>query len=477
MKLSTRIFLGYFLIVALAGYFLLKSVRDELRPAVRQSMEETLIDTANLLAEIVERDVENNQIQTGNFSQAVEDFVKRQPGANIWGFSKNAINNRIYVTDENGVVIYDSDDGRDIGKDYSRWNDVYLTLRGQYGARSTKLNPDDEQSSVMHVAAPIVSEGRIIGVLTVSKPNISVLPFIQRTQRNIANAGFVLFAIALLLGWAISAFIATSTRKLAHYADRVAAGEKASLPNISEPELSKLGHAIKSMRSALEGKEYVERYVHTLTHEIKSPLSGIRGASELLSEKMSAEDQARFIKNIREDGKRIQSIIDRLLDLARLEQKQDLDDRKTINVKDMVDSVVESLSSQLQQKEMRCDIELDDNQPISGDPFLIRQAINNILDNAIDFSLESSTITIKGYIENGRYILSFKDQGSGVPDYAQDQIFERFYSLPRPQTGQKSSGLGLSFVREVMLLHDGQVTVSNIEGDTGCLVTLSFPLK
>ncbi len=474
MKLSHRIFLGYFLVVAIAGLFLLKSVRDELRPAVRQSMEETMVEAANLLAEIVEKDVQEGTVSTGNFSHAVQDFLSRQPGARIWGFSKNSTTYRIYITDSKGVVIYDSDDGRAVGEDYSRWNDVYLTLRGQYGARSTKSDPNDETSTVMYVAAPIKHNSEIIGVLTVSKPNMSVLPFIQLSQRNIAQAGIILLVTALLLGWVISGFLARSTRKLADYANAVKEGKKAKLPDISGHELSQLGQAIESMRMALEGKEYVERYVHTLTHEIKSPLSGITGASELLSEDMDIKDRSRFIENIKEDTKRIQNIVNRLLDLVRLEQQQTLEHSKPLDMKKIVEGILVSHTSQFTKKSLKYTVDIQQSDHVYGDPFLIRQAINNVIDNAIDFSPISCTIKISSVCSDAEYTLMIKDHGCGIPAYAEDKIFERFYSLPRPDTGKKSSGLGLSFVKEVMKLHHGRVAINS--DSEGCEVSLIFPI-
>lgn len=68
-------------------------------------------------------------------------------------------------------MIFDSS-GRALGQDYSRWNDVWLTLRGEYGARSSRTDPDDAESSVMYVAAPVIVENRIVGVLSIGKPNL-----------------------------------------------------------------------------------------------------------------------------------------------------------------------------------------------------------------------------------------------------------------------------------------------------------------
>jgi two-component system sensor histidine kinase CreC len=81
----------------------------------------------------------------------LEGLRLAQPGRADLGLAKNQVSHRIYVTDAKGIVLLDSS-GEALGKDYSRWNDVYLTLRGQYGARSTRSDPNDESTSVMHVA-------------------------------------------------------------------------------------------------------------------------------------------------------------------------------------------------------------------------------------------------------------------------------------------------------------------------------------
>lgn len=474
MKLSHRIFLGYFLVVALAGVFLLKSVRDELRPAVRQAMEENMVDTANLLAEIVAKDMQGHPKPSGNFATAVQDFLNRRLDAHIWGLAKNRIAYRIYITDQQGIVVYDSDQGKAIGEDYSQWNDVYQTLQGKYGARSTKANPKDETSSVMYVAAPIMLEGKIIGVLTVSKPNYSVLPFIQLSQRNIAQAGIILLAVALLLGWIISGFLTRSTRRLVSYASEVKQGKKAILPKIAEVELAQLGEAIESMRMALEGKAYVEHYVHTLTHEIKSPLSGIIGACELLSEEMEPEDRKRFIRNIKEDTHRIRYMVDRLLDLAHLESQPSLERQEIVDIARIVADICVACEPLLLKKSLACVINIEAGQYIKGDSFLIRQAIQNLMDNAIDFSPVGGNITLTGKRETQSYVVSIHDQGTGIPDYAREKVFDRFYSLPRPDTGRKSTGLGLAFVKEVMLLHQGEVSI--IAHTPGCKVCLVFKI-
>ena len=222
MPLGVRIFLVYFLFVGLTGYFVLSTVMDEVRPGVRQSTEETLVDTANLLAEILRQDVKNGTLAQSDLPEMLEDYGKRVPQADIWGLRK-AVNHRIYVTDASGKVLLDSA-GVAVGQDYSRWNDVYLTLRGQYGARSSREDPDDPDSSVMYVAAPIKDGGKIIGVVSVAKPNSSLQPYIDRSQRRLAWLGAGLIALGLLVGGLLSWWLSGALRRLTQYAQAVSEG-------------------------------------------------------------------------------------------------------------------------------------------------------------------------------------------------------------------------------------------------------------
>ena len=106
---------------------------------------------------------------------------------------------------------------------------------------------------------------------------------------------------------------------------------------------------------------------------------------------------------------------------------------------------------------------------------MIRQAIANVIQNAIDFSPAGASIVISARSISGRVEFSIQDRGPGVPDYALEQVFERFYSLSRPDNGRKGTGLGLTFVREVARLHGGDATLTNRAGG-GAIATLALPL-
>lgn len=479
MSLSLRIFIIYMLFVALCSYFVLRTVMEEIRPGVRQSTEETLVDTANLLAEFLREPMLNNKINSEFYADIFRAYGQRTPNASIWGVDKFAVNHRIYVTDKLGIVLLDSKNIA-VGQDYSRWNDVYLTLQGKYGARSSHEVDGDESSSIMYVAAPIKNGDEIIGVVSVAKPNRSVQPFIDRTQRRLGILGGGLILLGLLSGAIFSWWLSRELRKLREYAVNVSQGERAILPEskIASGELRQLAQALESMRTELDGKAYIERYVQTLAHELKSPLAGIRAATELLQSPLlqtpqSDEQRQRFISNIDSESLRLQQLIERLLNLALVEQQQSLHDPKPIDLNLLLDELLDNQMARITRQQIEIKKDYTSNAIVIGELFLLRQAINNLLDNALDFSPQIGHISLATRIENNRLLLTITNQGEPIPDFALKRLTERFFSLPRPLTGKKSTGLGLSFVQEVAALHGADLHLSNTPA--GVVAALNFP--
>ena len=472
MRIGLRILLGYFLIVALAAFLLMRVFTQEIKPGVRQAMEDTLADTANVLAELATDDFLAGRIDDGRFASRVRALRERDIGANIWGFRKAQAEYRVYVTDADGIVVFDSA-GRDLGRDYSRWNDVLLTLRGQYGARSTRTDPADDSTSVMHVAAPIRDGNRVVGVLTVAKPNSAIAAFIARSERTILRWGFLLLGTALAVGVLAAWWLSRQLGGLRRYADKVTAGERATLPD-SAGEFADLGRALETMRERLEGKQYVERYVHALTHELKAPLAAVRGASELLESPLPEADRARFATSVREQSERMAQMIDKLLALAAVEHRQRIEQPTDIDVRILIDAAVAPFADGGVQ--LRVDTSDVAGLRIRGDTFLLRQLLSNLVDNACDFSPTDGVVDVEARSDGAQLSIVVADRGPGVPDYALPRVFERFFSLPRPGGRSRSSGLGLAFAAEVAALHGGTVRLENREGGgTRAIVELPLP--
>ncbi|NWF48588.1 two-component system sensor histidine kinase CreC [Hydrogenophaga sp. D2P1] len=478
MRIGLRLLLGFFLVLGLALFVVLRIFLEEVKPGTRLAMEDSLVDAAYALAQLAAPDMKAGTIATGGFAQAMTALPSLKPDADIWGFQKNQIHTRITVTDARGTVVFDSR-GQDLGQDHSRWNDVYKTLRGEYGARSSGENPGDTDQTVMHVAAPIRDGERIIGVLTVARPNHTLEPYIQRSRDRILHWSWGLLGFSLAIGLLFTWWMASSLSRLRGYANAVARGERAELPRMGRlsgnTEFSDLAQAVERMRLKLEDKAYVENYVHTLTHELKSPLAAIRGAAELLQEPLPEAERERFTANIERQTERLQQLIDRLLALADVEQMRGLDAVEPVDLAALTRELMHTAEPRTRRKGLRMIDELGEGGVVQGNRFLIAQALQNLLDNAIDFSPQGGALTLRLQREGDRLNWSVRDEGPGVPDYAMGRIFERFYSLPRSDTQDKSSGLGLCLVKEVSDLHGGEVCVENVESPRGCLATWRLP--
>ena len=242
---------------------------------------------------------------------------------------------------------------------------------------------------------------------------------------------------------------------------------------MSGGELQRLAEAVQKMRTELEGKAYVERYVHTLTHELKSPLAAIRGAAELLEGEMPAEQRQRFVANISGESARLQQLIERLLNLAQVEQRQGLDERVPVELCALVETVLSSQTARLEAAELQVENLVEPGLCALGERFLLRQALGNLLENALDFTPQGGALRFSAQPQGEQVELRLFNQAEAIPDYALSRLTERFYSLPRPASGRKSTGLGLNFVQEVAALHAGSLQVGNVVG--GVQVSLTLP--
>jgi two-component system sensor histidine kinase CreC len=473
VRIHTRIFLCFLLVVGGGFAYLVHWVQNDLRRHYLEAAEEPLVDTANVLAALTAARAGDGAPATAGLRAAFDEAGRRTFNATIYDLRKTHVDLRVYVTDAKGVVVFDSDGGRDEGEDYSQWRDVYLTLRGRYGARSTRSDPDNPATSTLHVGAPVVVDGRTVGVLTVCKPTRNLHLFLDLAKGKVAVAGTLVALSAILVGVLVSFWVTLPIRRLTRYAAAVRDGKRTALPSLGRNDIGVMGRALEEMREALEGKRYVEQYVQTLTHEMKGPLSGIRGAAELLDEEMPPDARRRFLANIRKEAGRLQDMIDRMLALAALESRQGLRDVETVDLAAMAAEAAESLAPRLAAKGVRIERRPSDAVTVRGERFLLRQAVANLLENALAFTPAGGTITLA--VEKGEEgaTLSVTDAGPGVPDYALPRVFDKFYSLRHPDTGAKSTGLGLTFVREVARLHGGDARLANRPGG-GAVATLAL---
>ena len=479
MTKRTRIFIGILVAYALGVAFLMYRQLGDIDPRYRESAEDSLVDTAWLMASLIEHASADGTLRVDSLEPVFRSLQARRFSADIYGIEKTRVELRMTVVDRQGIVVFDSR-GRELGADHSRWHDVFRALRGEYGARTTRDDDADPASAVMYVAAPIRDVSRAggdetMGVVSVGKPVQSLGQYVQAARQKTLQLGATSVVAVLLLVVILSVWLVRPFGLIADYVRYVREQRSFSLPRLGRRAVGALGAAYDEMRDALAGRNYVADYVQTMTHEVKGPLSAIRGAAELLQEPMADADRARFIANIARETQRIQELVDRMMELTALESRKSLDHAAPVSLRAVVGDVAAGAAATARARGLELVVEPGPTDSVvEGDAFLLQRAVANLVDNAVDFSPAGGKVTV-AIVARGRSCdVVVGDQGPGIPDFAEGKVFEKFYSLARPSTAKKSTGLGLSFVKEIAELHRGRVTLKNAPSG-GAVATLSLP--
>lgn len=518
LSIFFRIWLAVALVLVICGIVVFTQLLDYVKPTAQQVIEDTLLDTSKLLAASLQIPMQSGQLLTQDYQTQLDSAFVDTPTTtkSIIIGNRNASRTseynkhpsyrrkphssfRVYVTDSRGWVIYDSQPApaNAEGQDYSRWNDVYLTLQGQYGARSTPDINSERASSIMYVAQPIEDAlGNLIGVVSVGKPIDSVLPYLDNTRRQMLITMLLISMAALILAGLVAWWLKQSISLVTSYTGALAEDTKKPYFYLGR-ELNSLTDTIETMKHRLENRAYVTDYVHTLTHELKSPLTAIRASSELLEDnRLDSDDRQMLSETINEQSIKMQQLIDRLLLLATVEQPTFKLNRQYTPILPLLNQLIHDNSAKIQQRQLApitlsindallmqtapIDEALLSQTTVYADTFWLTQALQNVLDNAIYFAATRVTICIETHHTDTSYgnnhtrldpsvSLHIFNDGQVLPDYAVAKVFNRYFSLSHHSAAQnthkKGTGLGLTLVKQVIEHHGGTISLNNISDD------------
>jgi two-component system sensor histidine kinase CreC len=460
MKIRTAIFGVYVAASAVGLAVLMAFILREVRLRYVESMRRTLNDTAAVLATLLES---NPEVVAGRGDLGT---AWRE---NLPALARAAGTLRVYVTDGRGIVVFDGNGGRDVGRDYTLRPEMQAYFEKAYEVKDNVGVVDGE----LRVTAPVKRATDVIGFVGVARPLSTIAEAILRARLRLVFGALVIAAVMVGAGWWIASKLTHSLERLTQYALTVRDGRRAAPPASRADEIAALSRAFEEMRVTLEGKAHVERYTQALAHELKAPLSGIRGAAELLGEEMPQEERARFVANLRAESDRMLRVVERLLELSALEAREGRVDFANLNLRVVVQEAIDQASGMASQRRVQIVFAGGPAVQVRGEKFLLCQAIGNLLHNALEFSPSGSLVKLELLVQPATASVLFEDRGPGIPPYALEKVFDRFFSLPRPDTGRKSSGLGLSIVREIARMHGGDVTLENRpEGGTRAVLAL-----
>ena len=449
MRIRSAIFAVYVAASAVGFAVLMRFMLAEVRPRYVTAVQLNLEDTARVLA------------------AALEGRTLAEARAALAG----PLNFRMQLRGEDGVALFDS-----IERDAAPAADYPPpAARGLAKRVGDSLIDGPANSSAPKVAVtrPVrLADGRAVE-LVLSRSFRSVNAVIWAERKKLAGIGLLVAGVMVVAGWWIAARLTHSLERLTAYALDVRDGRPAAPPASRAREIAALTRAFVEMRDALEGRQQVERYTQALAHEVKAPLAAIRGAAELLDEKMPEEQRRKFLGNIRSESARIQQSVERLLELSSLEARKALRQTEAIQAAELTAEAAAAVGAAFASARVALTV-AGDPAEVRGERVLLREALVNLLQNALEFSPREGVVALRSTVQNRRVIFVVEDGGPGVPDYALSRVFERFYSLPRPGATRRSTGLGLALVREIAHLHGGEVTLANRPAG-GAIATFAVP--
>ena len=203
-------------------------------------------------------------------------------------------------------------------------------------------------------------------------------------------------------------------------------------------------------------------FVHTVSHDLRSPLTSVLGYTELVQRVGSLnEQQVDFLDRIRSSVESITSLVNELLDLSRLEAGFDTR-RELVRIENILKFAMDTLEGQFQMNSLVIHLDIGEELPeIRGNPIRLRQLLDNLLSNAVKYSPQGSIINVSLQAEDNQIIFRVADAGSGIPQSEQARIFEKFYRASNVPDEVGGSGLGLAIVKSIVDSHQGRIWVES----------------
>ena len=326
-------------------------------------------------------------------------------------------------------------------------------------------------------------DGKNVGFLAITENANDVRAAIDERKSFIIRTAFAVAIVILIFSIILNKYFLKPIKNLVNYTKivREKSNKKTNIDQVKKrnDEIGILSKSLDEMTNELKKRvNTAENFSTDLVHEIRNPLASLKSASEIISETEDKSQRDKLIKIVSHDVERIERLITDYSQMLKDEVALSKEQMKTIDLKTVVRSVVDDFNN-IYETKRGIKVELVDRENIGeclilGIENRIEQIVANLLDNSISFSSDNQKILVEIHKDsNNQIILKVIDQGQGLKEADTNKIFKRFYSN-RPDTFGKHSGLGLNIVKNLVELHNGNISASNNK-DKGAKIEISFP--
>lgn len=387
---------------------------------------------------------------------------------------------RLTVINPDGKVLSDSEENPALMENHASRPEVKKALSGNI-SNSIRYSKTIKKN-MLYVALPIRDSDKLIGIIRTSVPLTLLQHNLNILYQKIFYGGLITSLFAVLMSYLFSRKLKRPLLLLEESAFKFAEGDFSSKVPISPiKEIGGLAAAMNVMAEKLKHLENVRKdFVSNVSHELKTPVTSIKGFIETLQDGAieNPEEARHFLDIISRHTNRLNAIIEDLLTLSRLEQSASIAENRLqeLKLRPILESAIQLCEVNSASKFIKINLECDENITASIDELLFEQAIVNLVDNAIKYSLENKEITVTAASSNKEVVIKIADQGFGIPEEHICRIFERFYRVDKARSRKAGgTGLGLSIVKHIINAHNGNIAVSS-EINKGSIFTISLPV-
>lgn len=234
-------------------------------------------------------------------------------------------------------------------------------------------------------------------------------------------------------------------------------------------------YTLKALAKQKKLGQVKDDFFNNMTHEFKTPLSSIRLASAVLKKNEDETKKEIYLNLIENESKKLEGQVDKILQLSLIESNEMTLEKENVDLHFLIEEVVDRLKLIIEQKEAKVNLSLNvEDFLMKGDATHLSNCIYNLVENALKYSGEFPKITIATFMENGKKIISVKDEGEGIPKEFQAEIFDRFFRAQKnDQYKGQGFGIGLSYVKAIVEAHEGKI-ILNAGYKNGCEFLISF---
>jgi two-component system phosphate regulon sensor histidine kinase PhoR len=464
-------FFGAFAALILIVVFVLNfSVSLRLHEHFEQRITAELRSNAVLVGDILQTD-----LIEGRFEE-----IQRKTGR-----LADKLDLRITVVEKAGRVLGDSEKEPSLMGNHSDRLEVIKAIENGFG-QSTRFS-DTLGLNMKYVAVRMDDGDRTLGVVRFALPLSRVQPEIRIIYRVVLFGAIAAVIIALIAAYFLSRSITLPIRQMRETAQQIAKGDFDRRVRIkSKDELGELAESLNTMADELQQKmenlKLLDRmrtdFVANVSHELKTPLTLIRGYIETLEDRAMDDKEAatKFISIIKEHADRLGHIVDDLLSLSELELSDDSVHKSEFDLKKLIDEVSLGFGHALAEKKQKLNVSSKGSDfRIKADLGKIEQIFVNLIDNAVKYTKESGRIEISLCEQGQTVCVTVQDNGIGIPKEHRDRIFERFYRVDKARSRELGgTGLGLSIVKHIVLAHNGKITIES-ELNKGTKISVTLP--